>query len=89
MIDIQDRERYDISLEYLTEIIKLLRKTKFNLDFSLFLHKFDPDMELVKREFKEEVIQTLIKQINDIIPDDFPDQIYKTCIYTVFQKSVM
>ena len=89
VIDIQDRERYDISLEYLAEIITLLRKTKVNLDFSLFLHKFDPDMEIVKKEIKEEVIQTLIKRIDDIIPPDIPFQIYKTSIYTVFQKLVV
>ena len=89
VIDIQDRERYDISLEYLSEIIKLLRKSEVNLDFSLFLHKFDPDMEIIKREIKEEVIQTLIKQIKDLVPLNFPFQIYKTSIYTVFQKSVI
>ncbi len=89
VIDIQDRERYDISLEYLTEIIKLLRKTKFNLDFSLFLHKFDPDMDSVKKEIKEEGIQALIKQIEDLIPPDFLYQIFKTSIYTVFQKLVV
>jgi len=89
VIDIQDRERYDISLEYLFEIIKLLRKSEVNLDFSLFLHKFDPDMEIIKREIKAEVIQTLIKQIEDLVPLDFPYQIYKTSIYTVFQKSVI
>ena len=89
VIDIQDRERYDISLEYLSEIIKLLRKSKINIDFSLFLHKFDPDMEIIKKEIKEEVIKTLIKQIEDLIPLNFPYQMFKTSIYTVFQKSIV
>jgi len=86
VLDIQDRERYDLSLEYLNRIIMLLRKVKVKLDFSLFLHKFDPDMELTKNTIKKEVIQVLIKQIEDSIPPDFPYQIYKTSIYTVFQK---
>jgi len=86
VIDIQDRERYDISLEYLTRIIKLLRKKKFNPDFSLFLHKFDPDMDFLKKEIKEGEIQAFIKKIEDLIPPDFPYQIFKTSIYTVFQK---
>lgn len=89
VIDIQDRERYDLSLEYLHRIIMLLIKVKVNIDFSLFLHKFDPDIEIIKNEIKEEVIQVLIKQIEDLIPTDFPYQIYKTSIYTIFQKMLV
>ncbi|MFX0047825.1 MAG: ADP-ribosylation factor-like protein [Candidatus Hermodarchaeota archaeon] len=86
VIDVQDKDRYEISLEYLTKIITLLKKQKFNLEFSIFLHKFDPDMEIMKKEIKDEVIKTLVKQIEKIFPSDFPYQIYKTSIYTVFQK---
>jgi hypothetical protein len=89
VLDIQDRDRYALSLQYLAKIIALLQENKLNLDFSLFLHKFDPDMELINREINEELIQTLIKQIKDIIPQNFPHQIYTTSIYTVFQKSAI
>ena len=84
VVDVQDRERYDLSLKYLAKITALLKENKLNPDFSLFLHKFDPDMEVIK----EEIIQPLIKQIESIIPHNFPHQIYKTSIYTVFQKSI-
>ncbi|NVM19007.1 MAG: 50S ribosome-binding GTPase [Candidatus Lokiarchaeota archaeon] len=89
VIDIQDRERYDISLEYLARIIALLKKTAINLEFSLFLHKFDLDVEIMNIYIKDEVIQSLTQQIKDIFPLDFPYQIFKTSIYTVFQKSVL
>ena len=89
VVDIQDRDRYDLSLQYLVKIITLLQDNKLNLDFSLFLHKYDPDMELINSEINEELIQTLKKQIKDIIPQNFPHQIYKTSIYTVFQKSAI
>jgi hypothetical protein len=89
VIDIQDRERYEISLKYLTEIVRLLKKRNNDLDFSIFLHKFDPDMNSLKKGIKKEVIQKLIKQIEDLIPPDFPYQIFKTSIYTVFQKSII
>jgi len=85
VLDIKDRERYDLSLEYLAKIIALLKENKLNPDFSLFLHKFDPDMEIIK----EEIIQPLIKQIENIIPQSFQHKIYKTSIYTVFQKSII
>ncbi len=89
VLDIQDRERYELSLQYLVKIITLLQENEVNPDFSLFLHKFDPDMELIHQDISEELIQTLIKQIKDIIPQNFPHQIYKTSIYTVFQKSTI
>jgi GTPase SAR1 family protein len=89
VIDIQDRDRFQISLDYLAAIIMLLRKTKVDPDFSIFLHKFDPDLDIIQKEIKEEVIQTLIKQVEEIIPTDFPYQTFKTSIYTVFQKSVI
>ena len=87
MLDIQDQDRYDLSLQYLVKIIALLQKNKLNPNFSLFLHKFDPDIELITQDINEELIKTLIKQIEDLIPTDFLYQIYKTSIYTVFQKS--
>ena len=89
VLDIQDNKRYDLSLEYLAKIIALLQEKKLNPDFSLFLHKFDPDIEVINKEINEELIETLIKQIKDIIPQSFPHQIYKTSIYTVFQKSAI
>ena len=89
VLDIQDNKRYDLSLQYLAKIIALLQENKLNPDFSLFLHKFDPDLELINREIDEKLIQTLLKKIKDIIPQTFPHQIYKTAIYTVFQKSAI
>ena len=89
VLDIQDRERYDISLEYLSKILALLRKYKISIDFSIFLHKYDPDLELKDSKFDESVISGLIRNIKRLIPFNFDHQIYKTSIYTVFQKLVI
>ena len=89
VIDIQDRERYDISLEYLSKILALLRKQKITLDFSIFLHKYDPDLEFTSFKLDENIISDLIKNIKRLIPYNFAVQIYKTSIYTVFQKSII
>ena len=89
VLDIQDRERYDISLEYLGKILVLLRKHKITIDFSIFLHKYDPDLEFKYPKFDENVISDLIRNIKKLIPYDFAHQIYKTSIYTVFQKSII
>jgi small GTP-binding protein len=89
VIDIQDNERYDISLDYLTKIIKILEKRKNRFDFSLFLHKYDTDLEINKKKNHIEAIQKLTEQIKHLFPPDFPYQIYKTSISTVFQKSTI
>jgi len=85
VLDVQDKERYDISLDFLDKIVILLRKHKVNIDFSIFLHKYDPDLEFTK-EFSDKVVPDLIRNIKELIPNDFTYQIYKTSIYTVFQK---
>ena len=89
VIDIQDRERYAVSLEYLAKIIQLLGKRTSDIDFSLFLHKCDPDLDIVMKDITDDVITKLITQIERLFPLDFPYQIYKTSISTVFQKSIV
>ena len=86
VLDIQDQERYDISLEYLGKIVALLRKHKIPIEFSIFLHKYDPDLEFKNSKFNENVISDLIRSMKRLIPYDFTYQTYKTSIYTVFQK---
>ncbi|MHA1703757.1 MAG: ADP-ribosylation factor-like protein [Promethearchaeota archaeon] len=89
VLDIQDQERFDISLEYLDKIVALLRKIELTIDFSIFLHKHDPDLEFkdsLEESNYNNVVMDLIRNIKELIPTDFPYQIYKTSIYTVFQK---
>lgn len=81
VIDIQDEERYELSLEYFQEILKELEKIKNNLRISVFLHKYDPNLE-----FNEQKITNLISKINGLIPKQFQHNIYKTSIYTIFSK---
>jgi len=70
----------------LGKIVTLLRKHKMNVDFSIFLHKYDPDLDFKNSKFNEKAISDLIKSMKRLIPSDFTYQIYKTSIYTVFQK---
>ena len=86
VLDVQDQERFNISLNYLDKIVILLRKHKINIVFSIFLHKYDPDLEFTNKEFSDKVVPDLIRNIKELIPNDFRYQIYKTSIYTVFQK---
>ncbi len=85
VIDIQDVKRYDLALEYLKKLINSIDTTN-KIDFSIFLHKFDPDL-VFNRSLSEIVINDFIKKIKEIIPLDIAYSINKTTIYAIFEKS--
>ncbi|MHA1275749.1 MAG: ADP-ribosylation factor-like protein [Candidatus Helarchaeota archaeon] len=86
VIDIQDMERYDKALEYLTIIVNTLQNIGNKINFSIFLHKMDPDLN-TNAKFSDEAISiNLLSKIDKIVPTTFPYDLFKTSIYTVFQK---
>jgi len=87
VIDIQDIERYNLALNYLEEIIKHLKEYDRSVDFSIFLHKFDPDLEQYNKNVNENTVKDIINLINEKIPPNFNYSIHKTSIYTIFEKS--
>jgi small GTP-binding protein len=87
VIDIQDTQRYQLALDFLEIIIGLLVKNSIKVEFSIFLHKYDPDLELMNKEFNHKNVQNLVAEIKNMIPANFPFTIEKSSIYTIFQKS--
>lgn len=86
VIDVQDVERYDLALEYLAAFINAIQEKDQKIEFSIFLHKFDPGLEH-DPNFTDESLETnLLSKIQDIFPPDNAYEICKTTIYTVFQK---
>ncbi len=85
VIDIQDQgqgqEFYDTALEFLEDIILILKNKEIYVGISIFLHKYDPDLEIA-----EEIPINLVKKIEALIPQEFKFKIFKTSIYTVFRK---
>lgn len=86
-IDLQDVNRYDEALEYMRRVINSIEKQQ-NLDFSIFLHKFDPDL-VFNEELNEEVINNLIKKVKVITPPKFNYTLHKTSIYAIFEKTLI
>ncbi|MFX1365677.1 MAG: ADP-ribosylation factor-like protein [Promethearchaeota archaeon] len=84
VIDIQDVSRYDLALQYLKKVIDSI-DTSNKISFSVFLHKFDPDL-VFDHSFNELVINDFIKKIKEIIPLDFIYSINRTTIYAIFEK---
>ncbi|MHA1131686.1 MAG: ADP-ribosylation factor-like protein [Candidatus Helarchaeota archaeon] len=85
VIDIQDAERFELSLKYLEEIIKILHKLAEKPDCSVFFHKFDP--ELADSEKMQERSRELRKKIRMIFNNyRLNTKVYHTSIYTVFER---
>lgn len=87
VIDIQDTQRYDQTLTYLISIIDLLGRESLDIDFSIFLHKYDPDLHITNKKLTEKVVNTFIEKLKEKIPSTFNYNLFKTTIYTLFQKS--
>lgn len=88
VIDAQDDARYELALTFLMNIIKELQDRRIKLDFSIYIHKCDPtlDMEIA---FHNRIQHDLIDKINKIIPSSFKCKIFKTSVYTVFKKNIV
>lgn len=91
VFDIQDVGRYNLALEYYEKIINLLKDREDISDFevSIFLHKFDPDLNEIRPDITNQVINDLKEKIKKIIDKtEFFYQIFKTSIYCLFDKTV-
>jgi len=86
IIDIQDIERHDLSLQYFKDIIELLKQNDMKVNISIYFHKFDPNLAKQEKFKNVDTFTTpeLIKKIRQIIPLGYKYKFYKTSIYTVF-----
>ncbi|MHA1148268.1 MAG: ADP-ribosylation factor-like protein [Promethearchaeota archaeon] len=84
VIDIQDPERFDLALKYFEQIIKRLEENESKIKMSIFLHKYDDDINIDKGKIEE-----LIRNIKNNIPKEIMYDISKSSISAVFRKSTL
>ncbi len=91
VIDVQAFERYEESLDYLTKIVEHVKKESVPIDFSIFLHKYDPYITDIKKfvNIDEHIYEGLIVKIQQIFPSDVDYDIFKTCIFASFEKTMV
>ena len=87
ILDVQDVARYDLALDYLRKVSQLLIKHDIKVEFSIFLHKYDPDLCITNPEITEDKIEEIIKKIDIIMREKLEYNLFKTTIYATFQKS--
>ena len=86
VIDIQDKDRFDLSLEYLKNILDMTKNfNEQKVDVLVFLHKLDPPLVNLPEYQKRSKFLTE-KIIKIFEPFGFNLKIFETSIYTVFQK---
>lgn len=82
VIDVQDEDNYFLSIEFLREILKMLKEENYLINISIFLHKFDNDFKIDGEKIKD-----LTTKIKTNIPEGFNYKIFHTTIFTVFHKT--
>ncbi len=89
VVDVQDSKRYQESLNYFKQIIALLLQWNLKIDLDIFLHKFDPDFQ-ENPELKTFFVIDLpkfVKSMVDLVPKTIFCKVFKTSIFTIFQKN--
>lgn len=84
VFDIQDVNRYDLAIKYMKEVLNSLNNPS-NIEVSIFLHKYDPDLEF-NQNLNERVIRELIEKIKEAVPTEINYSMHKTSIYAIFEK---
>ena len=87
VIDVQNPERFDESLEYLDKILDSIIMLEEKPYILIFIHKFDPD---IKSDPKIRLNVELLKDnLNDLLKSkdyDFDIEIYLTSIYSMISR---
>jgi len=88
VIDIQDKKRYELALDYFEKIIDKIKVLEPSLDLSIFIHKYDPGIEENYPDIQNK-LNYLVNELKEIVPSKIPFEVFKTTIYTIFEKSPM
>ncbi len=88
VIDVQDTKRYKNALRYFKNIIEILNKNAIQINLSIFLHKYDPNLEKLDPNLIDKINIELVPEIKQIIPENWNYTIFNTTVFTVFQKTL-
>lgn len=87
VVDVQDPDRFDDSLDYLNQILDSIILLEENPFILIFIHKFDPDLKndpkiLLNVELLKENLRELLKNKEF----EFQVEIYLTSIYSLISR---
>lgn len=90
VLDVQDIERFDQSLEYLHQILMVVKNLESPPRIFLLMHKFDPDKigELKENFLEASKIFKEVKKIPSLNVSRFPTSIYSENLDFAFKKII-
>lgn len=88
VIDLQDNQRFEESLDYLVEILMVVKKVELTPKIFVLMHKFDPDRidELRGNFLEASKIFREVKNIPSLNVTRFPTSIYSDNLDFAFKK---
>jgi small GTP-binding protein len=86
VIDIQDQEKYSLAVEYFEKIMDGIKKKEIKPKVSIYFHKHDPNLDDIKSTFNKDLVTELNDNIIKKIPEGIDFLVFKTSIYTIFNK---
>ena len=84
VVDVQAPTRFDLSRGYFESILRGIEEINSSLHLSVFLHKCDPSY----KDIDEEMLSDMVKKMVEKIPENIEFEIFRTSIFTVFQKLI-
>jgi small GTP-binding protein len=86
VIDLQDPEKYNESIQYFDKIIDIIEKLEENPYILIFIHKYDPDLKdnpelLLNIEYVKDLIKNIFRERKKLDYD-----IYLSSIYSLLAK---
>jgi Ras-related GTP-binding protein A/B len=87
VVDVQDKNRYEESIKYFSDIIDHFKLINHTPKVVCFLHKFDPALEGNPEYSDEKLRNLIIGKLAKIVPPEFGFECFKSTIYTIFRKT--
>ena len=87
VIDVQNPERFDESLDYLGKILDSIIMLEESPYILIFIHKFDPDIKNdPKIQLNVELLKDSLRELLKSKPFNFDIEIYLTSIYSMISR---
>ena len=92
LVWVRDRDsRFSVNDYLNTNLYKRFNEENIDVGISIFLHKYDPNLSNLDgfEDIDNIVEEKLLNPISELIPANFEYKIFKTTIFTVFEKDLI